>query len=316
MNMQLRWQSIAKGLGTLVPAVGGLANSAAGSPVGARYFYSVWLRHLASIAKVQPRFSYEVVAELGPGDALGLGICALLSGARRYIGLDRLAFGPRADNLHLLDELHALFQARAPIPADDEFPGVYPKLPDYTFPRHVLADDMLKAGLAPARLARLREALTGDMRFAEDSLLTYVAPWDASDRVRPASVDLLVSQAVLEHVDDIDAAYGAMRRWLKPDGVMSHRIDYTCHGITRDWYGHWTVSPALWRIVRGKRAYLINRLPHSAHVAAMRQNGFEIVDCTLTMSTAPAPAVQMCIPHETSDLSIKGAFVVARRTAQ
>lgn len=147
-------------------------------------------------------------------------------------------------------------------------------------------------------------------------LAEYLDPWDASDRVSPASVDLLVSQAVLEHVDDIDAAYGAMRRWLKPSGVMSHRIDYTCHGITRDWYGHWTVSPALWRIVRGKRAYLINRLPHSAHVAAMQQNGFEIVDCTLTTSTAPAPAAQVCISHETSDLSIKGAFVVARRTAQ
>lgn len=158
MNMQLRWQSIANGLGTLIPAVGGLANSAAGSPVGARYFYSVWLRRLAGIAKVRPRITYEVVAELGPGNALGLGICALLSCARRYIGLDRLAFGPRADNLRLLAELHALFQARAPISADDKFPGVYSKLPDYAVPPDVLADDTLNASLAPARLARPREA--------------------------------------------------------------------------------------------------------------------------------------------------------------
>lgn len=315
MNMQLRWQSIAKGLGTLVPAVGGLANSAAGSPVGARYFYSVWLRHLAGIAKVRPRFSYEVVAELGPGDALGLGICALLSGARRYIGLDRLAFGLRADNLQLLDELHALFEARAPIPGDDEFPGVYPKLADYEFPRHVLADDRLQASLAPAPLARLRAALSGDMPFADDSLLSYAAPWDASDRVRPGSIDLLVSQAVMEHVDDIDAAYAAMHRWLKPDGLMSHRIDYTCHGITHDWYGHWTVTPTLWRIVRGKRAYLINRLPHSAHVAAMRRNGFEILACDPTTSSQTPPSDAVRIKHLPSDLAIKGAFFVLQSTA-
>jgi len=316
MNTQLRWQSVAKGLGTLVPVVSTLANSAAGSPVSARYFYSVWLRHLVSIASVRPRFSYEVVAELGPGDALGMGICALLSGARRYIGLDRIAFGPRADNLRLLDELQALFKVRTPIPDDQEFPGVYPKLEMYAFPGNVVTDDMLAVSLAPRQLARLRAALQGELHFSEDSLFSYAAPWDASERVRPGSVDLLVSQAVLEHVDDVDGAYRAMHRWLKADGVMSHRIDYTCHGITRDWYGHWTVSTGLWRIVRGKRAYLINRLPHSAHIAAMRRNGFEIVDCAPTPSSPAAPAGNLRIAHIASDLAIKGAFVVAQPTAQ
>ena len=318
MSSQLRWQSIAKGLGTLVPVVDRLANSAAGSAVGPRYFYSVWLRHLTSVATVRPGLSFDVVAELGPGDALGLGICALLSGARRYIGLDRLAFGLRADSLQLLDELRALFQEREPIPGEDEFPGVYPKMADYAFPSHMLADDTLVASLTPERLSRSREVLTGDMRFTEDALLSYAAPWDASDRVRTGSVDLLVSQAVMEHVDDIESAYGAICRWLKPQGVMSHRIDYICHGITHDWYGHWTVSPALRRIVRGKRAYLINRLPHSAHVQALQRNVFEILACdpTTTAAPAPAPAADMRIPHQPSDLSIKGAFVVAAPVAR
>lgn len=311
MHSQLRWQSVAKGLGTLLPTAGRLANSTAGSPVGARYFYSVWLRHLTSVAPVRPGFSFEVVAELGPGDALGLGICALLCGARRYIGLDRLAFGLRADSLQMLGELHALFQKREPIPGEDEFPGVYPKLRDHAFPGHLLTDEVLSASLTPERLSRLREALRGDMRVTDDALLSYAAPWDASDRVRPASVDLLVSQAVMEHVDDIESAYSAMRRWLKPQGVMSHRIDYSCHGITRDWYGHWTVSPTVWRLVRGKRAYLINRLPHSAHVQALQRNGFKILACHPTIGATSAPAAKMRVPHESSDLSIKGAFVVA-----
>lgn len=316
MNTQLRWQSVAKGLGTLVPVVGTLANSAAGSPVSAQYFYSVWLRHLVSIASVRPRFSYEVVAELGPGDALGMGICALLSGARRYIGLDRIAFGPRADNLRLLQELQALFEARTPIPDDKEFPGVYPKLGSYEFPSHILDDDRLAASMAPDHVARLREALQGDMHFSEDSLFSYAAPWDASDRVRPGSVDLLVSQAVLEHVDDVDGAYRAMHRWLKADGVMSHRIDYTCHGITHDWYGHWTVSPKLWRVVRGKRAYLINRLPHSAHITSLERNGFEIIACAATVATDPAPEEALRIPYLDSDLGIKGAFLVVQARAE
>jgi hypothetical protein len=96
---------------------------------------------------------------------------------------------------------------------------------------------------------------------------------------------------------------------------MSHRIDYTSHGITHDWYGHWTVSPRVWRIVRGERAYLINRLPHSAHVEALRRNRFEVLACVPTTSEAPAPASAVRIPHQGADLSIKGAFFVARPAA-
>ena len=80
MYTQLRWQSVAKGLGTLVPVISGLANSVAGHPVGARYFYSVWLRHISRLAEIRPGFSFDVVAELGPGDALGMGLCALRLG--------------------------------------------------------------------------------------------------------------------------------------------------------------------------------------------------------------------------------------------
>lgn len=312
MNSQLRWQSVAKGLGTLVPVVSKLANSAAGHPVNARYFYSVWLRHLSRVYQVSPGFSMDVVAELGPGDALGMAICALLSGAKRYIGLDRLAFGLSADNLKYLDELHALFKARAPIPEDAEFPGVFPRLDSYAFPSHVLSDARLETSLSVERLRQLRDALTGDMRFSDGSMLSYAAPWDASHEVRPASVDYLLSQAVLEHVDDVDGAYAAMRVWLKPTGLMSHRIDYTCHGITNDWYGHWTVSPAMWRVVRGKRAYLINRLPHSAHLDAFKRAGFEILACDATTVDLPVPARDMRIAHQPADLVTKGAFIVLR----
>lgn len=311
MISQLRWQSIVKGLGTLVPSIDRFANSSAGSAVGARYFYSVWLRHLIKVASVRPNFRMDVVGELGPGDALGLGICALLCGASRYIGLDRIAFGRRADNLLMLDELLCLFQRREPIPGDDEFPGVFPKIDNYAFPSNLLTDELLAVSLAPERIAKIRIALSGDMHFSEDALLSYAAPWDASKCVRPNTVDLLVSQAVMEHVDDVDGAYAAMHRWLKIDGVMSHRIDYTCHGITHDWYGHWTIPSSLWRIVRGRRAYLINRLPHSAHVSALVRNGFELVGCVPTTSEKTAPPKSVRIAYEPADLAIKGAFIVA-----
>lgn len=309
INSQLRWQSALKGAMTYIPLFNRWSNSQAGSPVGARYFYSVWLRHLVKVASVRPDFSINVVAELGPGDALGIGICALLSGAQRYIGLDRIAFGLRADNNALLDELALLFKNQTPIPDDREMSGVYPKLEDYGFPHHLITKDTLDFTLSDQRLERLCKCLhSNDLN---NDLFSYAAPWDSENILNPASVDLLISQAVLEHVDGIEGAYEAMHNWLKPNGVMSHRIDYTSHGITRDWFGHWTISAGLWRLVRGRRAYLINRMPHSSHISALQQSGFNIASCITTNAESPAPLQGIRVPHLPSDLAIKGAYIVA-----
>ena len=60
-------------------------------------------------------------------------------------------------NLAVLEELIALFKARADIPGPAEFPEVVPVLPSYAFPHHVLGDDHLKAALADERLDRIRD---------------------------------------------------------------------------------------------------------------------------------------------------------------
>lgn len=64
MNSQLRWQSAAKGMKALVPWLSGFANSAAGSPFGARYYYAVWLRHLNNGATVRPGGTPEPAASV------------------------------------------------------------------------------------------------------------------------------------------------------------------------------------------------------------------------------------------------------------
>ena len=86
-----------------------------------------------------------------------------------------------------------------------------------------------------------------------------------------------MSQAVLEHVDDIDAVYASMRGWLGASGWMSHQIDFRSHGTADAWNGHWTYSEGLWRLMRGRRAYFINRRPYSDHVLMLNKYGFRIV---------------------------------------
>jgi hypothetical protein len=61
---------------------------------------------------------------------------------------------------------------------------------------------------------------------------------------------------------------------------VTHSIDFKSHGLTRDWNGHWTVPDVAWKIARGNRLYLINRLPYSTHLAEIEIAGFRVISKT------------------------------------
>jgi hypothetical protein len=254
------------------------------------------------------------VAELGPGDSLGIGLSAVISGAERYFALDRKPFADFRTNLRVLDELLELFHRRAPIPDAAEFPGIFPQLQDYSFPHELLDPDWLAKCLAPQRVESIRSALNGT---GAASRLRYVAPWDDAQAIVAGSVDWAFSQAVLEHVDDVTGTYIALQKWLRPGGIMSAMIDYSCHGITHDWCGHWTVSQGLWSLTRGNRPYFINRLPHSEHLRSMSAAGLELLH-EMRISASPPPRTRLAREFHAlldADLETRGAFVIVRRLA-
>lgn len=263
------------GIATFIPGVNAVFGRGAGATNSPRYCYSVWLRHLVSTAahglKVPPR----VVAELGPGNTLGIGLSALLSGAERYHAFDVVPHAQVKRNLTVLDELIALFAKRADIPGPDEFPQVHPLLSSYAFPRQLLDEQTLAAALAPDRLARIRDSIRN--QNAADSMIDYRTRWFDDRAIERGSVDLLVSQAVLEHIDDLPGTYRAMRLWLKPDGFMSHDVDFRAHSNARFWNGHWKYSDRVWKLIRGRRDYLLNREPYSTHLRLLQEHGFAAV---------------------------------------
>src|SRR5437867_6507385 len=208
----------------------------------ASYYYSIWLRHLVKTHAYGGPTTPEVVAEIGPGDALGIGIAALLSGSRRYVALDIVPCANDVENLQVFDEMVELFRARAPIPDQRVYPDADPAVPSYEFPAHILDEPRLAASLAADRLERVRHAVAAagspDAAAAPISI-TYVVPWSDVRALRAASVDLIPSQAVLEHVDDLGGVYRAMAAWLKPGGRISHTIDFRAHGVSPYTNGHW-----------------------------------------------------------------------------
>lgn len=242
----------------------------------ARYCYSTWLRHLSHAAKNGLNTHPMTIAELGPGDSIGIGLAAILAGAEQYFAFDVVAHANVDRNLAIFDGLVRLFRERAAIPAQDEFPHLQPQLTDYAFPAQLLSNERLEASLHPVRLERIRKSIR--CQSTPESMIHYRAPWNTAATILPNAVDMIFSQAVLEHVDDLPDVYRALHGWLRPGGFMSHEIDFKCHDSAREWNGHWTYSDAMWKLVRGKDVWLINRIPHSTHRQLIEQSGFRILE--------------------------------------
>ncbi len=306
--MQLRGRALAKGLATYVPVLRRFACTSSGGTVSARYCYAVWLRHgVMARAAAMPAVPVSV-AELGPGDSIGIGLAAMLCGAQRYYALDAKPHANVERNLRVFEELLALFGARAPIPDETEFPNLFPPLASYAFPDAVAAD-----GLDTGRIAAIRRAIRGE-NPGDDVQIHYLAPWERAVARLQGGIDMIYSQAVLEHVSDVPGCYRAMNRLLRTGGLMSHTIDFKSHGLTQDWYGHWTLGERTWRCVVGRRPYLINRLAWSDHRRYIEEAGFRI-DAALARRAEPAPRHVLAQPFRRAltddDLSTPGVFMQA-----
>lgn len=243
-----------------------------------RYCYSVWMRHLVFAYNNGVRDINGTVAELGPGDSLGIGFAALLTGCEKYYAMDVHKYWDVDRNLRIFDELVELVQSRAAIPGEEEFPRVTPALPSYAFPHHILPESRLHNSLSPERIELLRSEI-GNLDTPEDNtMVKYFIPWNDHGVIEDNTVDFIYSQAVLQYVNDLDGTYKTMHKWLKPGGFMSHSIDFSSHGITDSWNGHWLFSDAEWKLIHANNKVILNRAPRSHHLDLTKKHHFEVVN--------------------------------------
>jgi hypothetical protein len=239
----------------------------------AEYCYSVWLRHLLLLSQTEGFTIPKTVAELGPGGSLGVGLAALLSGADTYYALDIVKYSKIESNLDLLDGLVELFGNRTPVSTGYAGDSLQPPV----FPHHILTDELLAETLAESRLADIRRAIAAPDGRSGPITIEYTVPWSDPAVIRRHEVDLIVSYSVLEHVDDLPGTYDAFAQWLRPGGRMSHSVDFRSHFDTKAWNSHWQYSEPVWKLIVGKKPFLINRQPYSVHIAEMKERGFEII---------------------------------------
>src|SRR5919108_148680 len=189
-----------------------------------------------------------------------------------------------------------MFANCAAIPDHQEFPEVRPRLDSYEFPRQLVDCSTLGA-----RVAKVERDLNNNPK--DRRLITYRVPWNSPDVIDHGSLNLVFSQAVLEHVDALEETYFAMSNWLKAGGYMSHVIDFGAHHLSPFWDGHRAYRDLEWRLVRGRREFLLNREPFSTHLNCAEKAGLEVVQILCNVDDNCLP--EHCLAPRFQQLSLK-----------
>lgn len=156
--------------------------------------------------------------------------------------------------------------------------------------------------------------------------IVYRAPVDARATGLPAeSVDLVTSTNTLEHVprEAIGPILRESARLLRPDGVMSFRIDMQDHASyvdpRRSPYDYLRYSDRAWRLISPKLEYE-NRLRLPDYRALFGETGLEIVEETVTRPRPEHLAALARVPlappfrrYAPEDLAARALEVVLRR---
>lgn len=307
---------LSKSIIKLIPGVTRLrGNRGTGGTNSSRYCYKVWLTHFHFWCRHRPGLP-GTVAELGPGDSLGIGLAALLSGCSRLYALDVHKYWNTGRNLKIFDELVEMFRNRAEMPGKEEFPNVNPQIGESGFPKERLTDAVMADCLNEKRLAGIRAEIENPEN-PENKYIYCKIPWYAADIINAESVDFIYSQAVLEHVEDLDNTYRAMWEWLKPGGLMSHTIDFSAHHLFADkWNGHWTFSDLEWKIIIAKGRFFLNRCPASVQLGIHEKYRFRVLEYipkTVGNTLSRKELAKKFRDMQEDDLTTRGVYILSEK---
>jgi hypothetical protein len=111
-----------------------------------------------------------------------------------------------------------------------------------------------------------------------------------------APMGLVVSRAVLEHVNDLPATFRDMRAALAPDGLAVHLVDLKSHGLQRRNPLDFLTWPEwLWTSMYSCKG-VPNRLRPDAYRDAARAAGLEVVSMVPTGHARPEDIAEVR-PH-------------------
>jgi len=180
-------------------------------------------------------FKDKVILEIGPGNTLLLAIIFILNGA---------------DRVYLVDRFKQIF------------------------------DDLLNSILYNQIIKKLHtnnhfhdikdfQSIKNKIRYFSKN------PIEAFNQLRNESVDLIFSNAVLEHVSELDLAIKKISMLLKQGGYTFHHVDLKDHYHTNDkcYLNFLKYSERIWNFIGNT-----NRIRYSEYISLFGKNKFEILE--------------------------------------
>lgn len=203
----------------------------------------------------------KVMLEYGPGDLPGVAMLFVALGARKVYCVDRFPLVRiSAKNLQVVERLADSLSAAERERFDACF--VDPANP--------------AAGLNPERIEYL------------------VRPNGLSGLRR--EVDLAISRAVLEHVNDLDATFADMRAALRPGALAAHQVDLRSHGLhVENPLDFLLPPPWLWRLMHAHKG-VPNRWRADRYLEIVERLGVDLLTFKPTRLYSEA-AVQSILPR-------------------
>lgn len=171
---------------------------------------------------------------------------------------------------------------------------------------------------------RLQLPTTTDLSSLLDHLdMSYLVPYEI-DRTATASVDVVTSRAVLEHIPPkvIEGLLVGFRRILKPEGVTCHIVDNSDHWEHKDKsisrvnflkFDDWMIG-VLGLNVQNYQ----NRLRHFEYLELVRRAGYDVIKEVGVVDESALAAVsglKLCARYadrSPQELAILTSYIVAR----
>mgnify|MGYP000100214501 CR=1 FL=1 len=214
------------------------------------YYKSVFDKYTRCLEATDPHLSYvkKTIVELGPGDTIAIALFFLAYGAARVFCYDRFKL------ITDINKNSAIARSILHILPEKQKQELQ-KIISFNKKGHVEWDT---------------------------NRLTYLLHTEHLSQIAKSSVDIIVSNAVLEHVQDLENLFATMSYVMKPGGLMVHAADLGSHGLHfKTPLDFLTMPDKLWRLMTYYRG-APNRARKSHYIHLAVRYGLDILQFQTT----------------------------------
>ena len=232
------------------------------------YYIYVFLLHQYYSIPSNQKSSY---LEIGPGECPGLALIAYCLDYSPVCAVDVLPFASDASLEHVAKGLKTFLLTNDTLFSTRVYNNILPSVPLAELNR------LYRSLLKSFDFSKLTKFCDSTLRLSDLNYYPYLSDLSRLKTFfHDTSYNFVVSQACLEHVADLESLFSFLRDITTLDAIHSHSIDLSSHGITDSVDSHIRIHPFLWRIIRGRRSYFINRLSYDDFASFFNYHGFLI----------------------------------------